>query len=287
MPPPSARFAAAAKGTWMLAPQDLPAQFAAWNRAHRAPFGPRWWRVLGCPRGIWRRRMQLPVGAMRRIGPFGFQKNSPARAFEYPWAWFATPLEPGMRVVELGAGASGLQFVLADQGLDVTMVDPLIEPEGARGGWRFAAPDFARLNAAFGGRVTAVFDHLENAPLPDESVDRVFCISVLEHVPEEALNPLAAEIGRILRPGGCLVATVDLFLDCRPFGPTATLPIGANISVKRMLEAAGLALRLGRPEELNGFPHFSPTAVLEHLDRFLLVTGVLTQCVVGQKGGAL
>lgn len=272
----------------MLAPRNLPAHFAAWNRAHRAPFGPRWWRTLvrlhlRRPGVLWRRRMHLPAWAMRRIGPFGFQKNSPARAFEYPWCFFATPLARGMRVVDLGAGASGFQFVLADRGLDVTMVDPLVEPGAARGDWRFGAEEFAHLNEAFDGRVTPFLDHLRKADLPADSVDRVFCISVLEHVPEDTARALGTEVQRILRPGGCLVSTIDLFLDCQPFAPARSIRIGANVSVKGLTEDAGLRLNAGRREELFGFAEFDPSRILRRLDDFLVVNRVLTQCLVAQK----
>ena len=48
--------------------------------------------------------------------------------------------------------------------------------------------------------------------LPDESVDRVYSISVLEHIADTGDSDCAREIGRVLRPGGRCVLTV-------PFAP--------------------------------------------------------------------
>src|SRR5437867_11158057 len=101
----------------MLAPATLPPEYIAWNREHRAPFGPRRSsallesRCLGrfgyspAPGKVaWRHRMKFPPALIRKIGPFGFQSSSLTRTFEYPWCFFATPLATGMRVVEIGAG---------------------------------------------------------------------------------------------------------------------------------------------------------------------------------------
>ncbi len=44
-------------------------------------------------------------------------------------------------------------------------------------------------------------------PVPDSSVDAVFIIEVIEHLFEDKLAPTLAEIFRILRPGGYIIAT--------------------------------------------------------------------------------
>jgi SAM-dependent methyltransferase len=279
----------------MLAPRTLPPEYVAWNLEHRAPSGPTWWsslldsKIFGkfahppAPgRLAWRYRMNLPRALMRGIGPFGFQSNSRSRMFEYPWCFFATPLSAGMRVVEIGAGASGLQFVLALRGLDVTSVDPLVNPSETVD-WVFSADDFERLNRAFGARVRFVQDYLERAALDRDSYDRVFSISAFEHIPAEAARSLMHEVRRVLRPGGSFVATIDLFLDCQPFSSASRNKYGSNISVRNLVEDSGLVLKIGTTSELHGYSEFDPNEIWRRRYEFLVVRDVMTQCLVLEK----
>jgi hypothetical protein len=96
----------------MILPKELPREFRQWNATHGAPAGAPWWNRLMQTRlrtYLWHRRMRLPGKLLQAIGPFGFQANSTTREGEYPWCFFATPLEAGMTVVEIGAGASGFR----------------------------------------------------------------------------------------------------------------------------------------------------------------------------------
>jgi SAM-dependent methyltransferase len=280
----------------MLAPRELPEAFSKWNRENRAPFGSDWWvKFLQSKRlGMfsrkyapgwfaWKHRTRLPSWVIRSIGPFGFQLNGATRSYEYPWAYFATPLGSGdIRAVDIGSGTSGFQFTLASAGVQVTSVDPLINPSESID-WRFSLEDFDRINRAFGGKVTFVGDFLEAANLETGSRDRVYAISVLEHIPREPLIKLMPEIARILKSGGYFIATIDLFLDCYPFTNKEANQWGRNISVKDLLEASGLQLILGMPSELYGFAEFSPQAVISGMDNYLVANNIMSQCIVMQK----
>src|SRR5437773_12091547 len=90
----------------------------------------------------------------------------------------------GASVLDIGARDGGLKRFLPPgvvyQGIDI-------------------APEFARPDVL-------IRDISQGIPFPDGSYDFVFCIEVLEHVP----NPYGTlgEIHRVLKPGGVLVLSV-------------------------------------------------------------------------------
>jgi SAM-dependent methyltransferase len=90
----------------------------------------------------------------------------------------------GTRLLDLGAGAGYYTDALRAAGADVIAVDNDLAELSARG----PLPPGALLADA--GAL----------PLPDASVDGVFCSNLLEHTPSAA--PVLAEIERVLRPGG-------------------------------------------------------------------------------------
>ena len=71
----------------MLARRVLPVgNFSSWNVRWGAPFGhsslaPKLYRRAA------RRLPRLAAVPMKMAGPFGFQRNSPTRTYEYPWAF--------------------------------------------------------------------------------------------------------------------------------------------------------------------------------------------------------
>lgn len=219
---------------------------------------------------------------MRLLGPFAFQPNSTTRAFEYPWIFEQVMASPGLKIIELGAGASGLQFVMAATGAEVTTVDPLVNPDDDLH-WVFTDVEYAKLNRAFGNRVRFVRKYLQDAALASDSFDHVVACSVIEHIPEEPALSLMREIGRIMKPSGRFVATIDLFLDCAPFCSKSRNMWGSNVNVRALVEASGLRIVVGNKAELYGYPEFDPAAIKRDLERYLVVNDVLTQCIVLEK----
>jgi hypothetical protein len=269
----------------MILPKELPREFLQWNAIHKAPAGAPWWDGLMRTRlrkYIWKSRMRLPARLLQAIGPFGFQGNNTTREGEYPWCFFATPLEAGMTAVEIGAGASGFQFVMSRMGIAVKSVDPLVNPDESID-WVFSDTDYERLNRVLRCDVTFVRKYLSDARLPPASVDRVFAISVIEHIPVSDADRLMKEVGRILKPGGYFIGTIDLFLDLFPFTDHTSNAWGTNVSVRSLVEQSGLSLEAGTTSQLYGYPDFDLTAIQKHRDTFLVSHSVMSQCIVLKK----
>lgn len=264
----------------MLCRSQLPESWLAWNARWGAPSGRqdrlgRVWRVF--------RRVSGLDRLVHCRGMFEFQSNNTTRVAEYPWAFHATPLRAGMRALDIGGSLAGFQFVLAKQGLEVHNCDP---GEAARGvGWPVTPAMLSRLNGRFGTSVVLHNCFLQDAGFPDDHFDRVFSISTIEHIPQDELPALMSEIHRILKPGGALVATIDLFLDLMPFSDRVSNRWGTNIDVASLARSSGFRLVQGKPEELHGFEEFHAAAVMERLPDLELGRGypALAQCIVLEK----
>ncbi len=160
-----------------------------------------------------------------------------SRLWEYPWAALESHLSPGLRVADVGCGQSPFPIYLKEaMGCDVTGFDPdyrmspgyvsfgVTEEYVRKTGINFVASDARQIDA------------------PDASFDRVFCISVLEHLPRKIDRAESMrEMARILKPGGFLFITVDVNLKQRIVNPL-------DLAWESGLSIAG-SLDLTMPEE--------------------------------------
>jgi SAM-dependent methyltransferase len=163
-------------------------------------------------------------------------------------------------------------------------VDPGMEAHGR--GWPVDAAVIDGVNRAFGTRVRLHRGFLSDATIADGSCDVVYAISVIEHIPPDEIPGTVREAYRILRPGGHLVLTVDLFLNLRPFCSRTSNEFGTNVSVRELAESADFQLVLGDRRELFGYPEFDPDRVLSILDELLLgAYPALAQCLVLRRPG--
>jgi glycosyltransferase involved in cell wall biosynthesis len=120
-----------------------------------------------------------------------------------PWALktIATTVEPGSRLLEIGAGEPVVAGMLSRLGYAVTVVDPY---DGRDGGPR----DAEAIVASFPDVriVRGVFpDDVDD----DEPFDCVYSISVLEHIPTEAVDAVCVGIERRVRGGGRTIHAID------------------------------------------------------------------------------
>jgi len=259
----------------MLAPRELPDDFAEWNRRWHAPSG----RYDIVARRLGRRNA---VG-MRYRGPFAYQENNSIRVFEYPWAHKQiSALGRSLRIVELGGGLSGLQFVLAREGHRVVNVDPGLAAIGV--GFELDQQVHRKLCRVFRSPVELISKTIGRAGIPDRSVDVLLSVSALEHFAAQDLEELTIQARRVLQPQGVVILTVDLFLDLHPFCDPRSNVYGRNVDLRELLERASLELRTGDREELFGFPEFDPRSILSRLSRYLVGTGypALAQCLVAK-----
>ncbi|MEY2420247.1 MAG: hypothetical protein QOI95_314 [Acidimicrobiaceae bacterium] len=264
----------------------MPEDFVAWNDRWGAPFGRNFWWARDARKALTRVGLGQSDLAIRVGGPFCVQGNSNTREVEYPWAYFESRLEPGLEVVELGGALAGFQFVLSKQGCHVMNVDPGEEDQAY---WELAIrlddDTMARLNRLFRTDVVLVGSTLAQARLASNSVDRVISISTIEHILPSHLPDLGKEIGRVLRPGGLCVLTIDMFLDLQPFTDKLENPYGRNIDVRALVDATGLELVMGDRSELLGFDDCDPNGILRNLGEFYMGYGypVCAQALVLAK----
>lgn len=122
----------------------------------------------------------------------------PGKRWEYPWALGRAGLAPGSRVLDVGSGDSILPVYLAKQGHRVSAVD--LEMDGSLGERHGVEIDYRRAD------MTAL-------PYADATFDAAFCISVIEHLPDERIARAMAELHRVLRPGSPLLLTTDYYDD--------------------------------------------------------------------------
>jgi ubiquinone/menaquinone biosynthesis C-methylase UbiE len=114
-------------------------------------------------------------------------------------------LHSPVKILDAGSGVTFFPYYLAStiRNLDITCCDS----DGA------LAPLFDRVNqlARVEGEVKFVKADLHALPIKDDSIDVVYCISVLEHT--RGYSRILDDFLRILRPGGCLMLTFDIGLD--------------------------------------------------------------------------
>lgn len=105
---------------------------------------------------------------------------------------------PGLRALDLGAGRGISAYALAEDGWDVTALEP--DPSRVVG-----SGAIRQLAAETGIHLSVVEEWGERLPFPDACFDVVHARQVLHHARD--LECLCREVFRVLKPGGVLLAT--------------------------------------------------------------------------------
>lgn len=145
-----------------------------------------------------------------------------SRCFEYPWAIINGELETHHRVLDAGGSLSLFQHVAARLCRELVNLD---KDDQALGSLNFVNRKYGS-----GVNILPVFGDITNLPFPDDSFDRVFCLSVLEDVKE--WSRAFDELYRVVVLGGQLVVTIDVAM---PFQSAS----GSFIPFADALELAG------------------------------------------------
>ena len=107
------------------------------------------------------------------------------------------PKTPG-DALDLGAGRGISSYALARDGWHVTALEPDPSPLVGAGAIRSLVTDT-------GLPIQVVSDYSETLPFPDACFQLVHCRQVLHHARD--LRQTCKEIGRVLKPGGMMIAT--------------------------------------------------------------------------------
>ena len=133
-----------------------------------------------------------------------------SRVWEYPYAYehlsaMRSADQAGSMpvVVDLGSGVTFFPFSVARLGYRVvcTDVDPV------------CGKDILRAEKAVSvspGSVSWKATNGQELPFENNSVDGIYCVSVLEHIP--SFDVTVKEMARILKPGSMLILTIDIDL---------------------------------------------------------------------------
>jgi SAM-dependent methyltransferase len=115
-------------------------------------------------------------------------------------------VEPGDRLLDLGAGGGRHAYEAMRHGAVVTALDSNAGEVKDVSAMMTAVLDQDPAVRARGGFGTAIVGNALSLPLRSEVFDRVIAAEVLEHVPDD--RAALEELARVLRPGGTMAVTV-------------------------------------------------------------------------------
>jgi len=179
----------------------------------------------------------------------------PSRKFEYPFAYLSANLKNGMKVLDAGCSIDPFAPFLASKEAKVFGVDNFASHDvpwdyeggifhGRYKGFKKAQLYNEHLKSKYGFSVNYCNSDIASMPFPDQSFERIFCISVLEHLPKWKTFMVFDEWRRILKKDGKVILTIDYVSDGQQ-----------SFNIGRILRKSGFALQ----GEVTVYPSISVT----------------------------
>jgi len=141
------------------------------------------------------------VRRTRHYREWFFTPMNYARIMEVPITEILLDAKPGERVLDVSSPKILALHLMAHGGIELTVAD--LED--------YFVADFEAFTKLFPGHTTLdTFDASAGIPYPDGYFDKVFSVSVLEHIAGDGDRAALEEILRVLRPGGRAVITLPV-----------------------------------------------------------------------------
>ncbi len=182
-----------------------------------------------------------------------------ARMWEYPFAIISSELYPNMKCLDIGCGMTPFTIFLKEIAkVDIIGLDPDIFPSGIKYKGHGVSHEFIKKTSLRIEKGT-----IENIPFENSSFDRIFCISVIEHLPPDIARQGMFEIARVLKPNGRAILTVDVNLWSEISRPldllwdSGLLPLG-EMDLKWPFKRFGIFCDKKQPADVFGMILYKP-----------------------------
>lgn len=130
------------------------------------------------------------------------------RRFEYPWALYACP--PTGKILDVGCNYQwGISLLGQGHGVCMHNLPREVESFDKVFGFEEDSPLVTNCFRHYERKLCLLAGFLDQLPIPAETFDTIYCISVVEHVPTHEVAPLMDSMWRLLKPGGKLCLTID------------------------------------------------------------------------------
>jgi SAM-dependent methyltransferase len=199
-----------------------------------------------------------------------FLKTNQSALRRYGWSWTADPLQNWSRrweycyvarqVAAFSERRSGDRIEVLDAGSGVTFFPYYLSEKLPEAHVTCCDNNpayqkiFAKINESFDHPpVNFISAALQELPLASDSLDAIYCISVLEHT--DNYGAILREFRRVLRPGGLLLITFDISLDdasciTRTEAERLLKMIDEQFVVDPELDCLAELKRVDRPDEI-------------------------------------